>query len=166
MSLELREGVLDGVEAGTVGRQEAEGGAGRLDHLAHSRPLVAEEVVHDQYVTRLKFGHEHLADIGLEGDAVDRPVEHEGRGDAAAAQSGDEGGGLPVPMRHADPESFATSASAMPPRHVRRGPGLVDEDLPLGVKIELAIEPGLPPLHDVGAVLLGSVRGPFFRVMA
>jgi hypothetical protein len=45
----------------------------------------------------------------------------------------------------------------MPPRHVRRGPRLVDEDQPLGVEIELAVEPGLPPLHNVGAVLLGGV---------
>jgi hypothetical protein len=54
----------------------------------------------------------------------------------------------------------------MPPRHVGRGPGFVNEDQPLGVEIELAVEPGLPPLHDVGAVLFGGVRGLFLRVMA
>lgn len=161
MCRQLREGVLDGVEVGTVGRQEKESGAGRLDHLAHLRPLVAGQIVHDHDVARPEFGHENLVDIGLEGDAVDRPVEHEGRGDAAAAQSGNEGGRLPVPVRHADPQPLATGASAMPPRHVRRGPGLVDEDKPLGVEIELAVEPVSPPLHDVGAVLLGSVRGLF-----
>jgi hypothetical protein len=30
----------------------------------------------------------------------------------------------------------------------------------------LAVEPGLPPLHDVGAILLGGVRSLFLRVMA
>ena len=33
---------------------------------------------------RRKFGDEHLVDLGLEGLAVDRPVEHHGRDDAAA----------------------------------------------------------------------------------
>ena len=37
---------------------------------------------------------EDLLDIGLEGAAVDRPVEHEGRDHAAQGESGDEGRGL------------------------------------------------------------------------
>jgi len=73
-------------------------------------------------------------------------------------QPGHEGRGLPVPMRHAGAQALAASAAAMTPRHVGRCPGLVDEDQPLGIEIELAIEPRLALLQDVGAILLGGVR--------
>ncbi len=56
-------------------------------------------------------------------------------------------------------------SAALPPRrpaaetrHLRRGAGLVDEDELLGIKVELPLEPGLAPLQDVRAVLLGGVR--------
>jgi hypothetical protein len=42
-------------------------------------------------------------------------------------------------------------------RHVGGGPGLVDEDQPLGMEIELTVEPFLALLQDVRAVLLGGV---------
>lgn len=46
-------------------------------------------------------------------------------------------------------------------RHLRAGAGLVDEDQTGRVEIGLAVEPGFAPLADVGAVLLGRVRGLF-----
>ena len=45
------------------------------------------------------------------------------------------------------------------------GPGLVDEHQPVRIEIELALEPVLAPLQDVGAVLLGGVRRLFLRVI-
>lgn len=44
------------------------------------------------------------------------------------------------------------------------GRGLVDEHEALGIEIELAVEPGLALLQDVGPLLLGRVRGLFLRV--
>jgi hypothetical protein len=61
-------------------------------------------------------------------------------------------------MRHADPEPFATRAAAAAARHVGRGPGLVDEDEAFGIEIGLTVEPVLPALQDVGAVLLAGMR--------
>src|SRR5690606_15391535 len=75
-------------------------------------------------------------------------------------------GGLPVAVRDADPEPLAAPAAPVAPGHVRRGPCLVDEDQALGIEIDLALEPGLALLQDVGPVLLGGVRGLFLRVMA
>src|SRR3954454_10209917 len=54
---------------------------------------------------------------------------------------------------------------AAPARHVGRGPGLVDEDEARGIEVELALEPGLAPLQDVGAVLLGRLRRLFLSVI-
>ena len=50
----------------------------------------------------------------------------------------------------------------MATRHVGRCPGLVDEDQPLGIEIELPLEPLLATLQDVGAFLFGGVCGRFF----
>jgi hypothetical protein len=49
--------------------------------------------------------------------------------------------------------------------HVRAGPSLVDEDQPVGVEIELALEPVPAAGEDVGPVLFGGVRGLFLRVI-
>ena len=69
-------------------------------------------------------------------------------------------------VRDADPQPFAATTAAVGPSHVGRSPGLVDEDQAFGIEVELAFEPGLAPLQDVGAVLFGGMRGLFFRVMA
>jgi hypothetical protein len=53
----------------------------------------------------------------------------------------------------------------MPTRHIRRGPGFIDEHEALGIEVELTFEPILPSLHDVRALLLGGVRGLFLRVI-
>ncbi len=68
-------------------------------------------------------------------------------------------------MRNADAQALASCTSAMASRHVCRSPGLVDEDEARGVEVDLAIEPFLPPLQDVGTVLLRGVRTLFLRVM-
>ena len=69
-------------------------------------------------------------------------------------------------VRHADAQALAAPAAAVRAGHLRRGPGLVDEDETLGVEIDLAVEPVLAPLQDVGAILLAGVRGLFLRVIA
>src|SRR5215204_2852834 len=44
-------------------------------------------------------------------------------------------------VRHAGPQALAAERSSIPPGHVRRGPGLVDEDEARGVEIKLLVEP-------------------------
>ena len=83
------EGVFDRVEIGTVGREVEQLRAGGLDGGAHGSALVAAEVVHHDDVARLEFRDKDLVDIGLEGGAVDRPVERHRRG--------------PIPVRRSAP---------------------------------------------------------------
>ena len=80
-------------------------------------------------------------------------------------EGADEGRGLPVAVRNADPEALAPEAAPVPARHVGLGPGLVDEHQARGVEIELPLEPGLAPAHDVGTALLAGMGGLFLRVM-
>src|SRR5690606_10008503 len=67
----------------------------------------------------------------------------------------------PMAMRHAGPAAFTAQRAATQAGHLGRQPRLIDEDQLRRVEIELAVEPGLPSLQDVGAVLLQCVRGLF-----
>jgi hypothetical protein len=68
-------------------------------------------------------------------------------------------------MRHASPQALPARGSSVAPSHVRGSPGLVDEHQPFGIEIQLALEPGLAPLANVGPVLLGGIRRLFLRVI-
>jgi len=68
-------------------------------------------------------------------------------------------------VRYAGAEPFTAPAPAMAARHVGGRPGFVDEHQLLGIEVELAVEPVLALLQDVGTVLLGGVRGLFLRVI-
>jgi hypothetical protein len=96
--------------------------------------------------------------VGREGFAVRRPVEHPRCDHAGKAWTRDEGGGSPVPVRHAVPQSFAAWRSAIATSFIRRCPSLIDEDELLGIKIDLTLEPSLVPLQVVWAILLGRIR--------
>lgn len=49
-------------------------------------------------------------------------------------------------------------------RHVRCGPGFIDEDELGGIEVQLIIEPALALLQEIGAVLLYRVASLFLRV--
>ncbi len=159
--LEAREGLFDGIEVGAVGRKEAQARACILDHSEHRGALVAGEIVHDDDVTGLQFGDEHLADVSFEPIAVDRSVEHHRRDHPAHSQPRDQRGRYAVTMREAHPQPLAFWSAAMAAGHVGRGPRLVDEHQPLGGKIALAVEPAPALPQDVGPVLLDRVAGLF-----
>ena len=93
---------------------------------------MAGEIVHDDDVAWPELGDEHLLDVGLEGVAVDRAVEHQGRDNAVEAQAGDEGRGLPVAVRNAGEPAFTmltTAPSAdVEPYHDRQVAVLRPED--------------------------------------
>jgi hypothetical protein len=51
--------------------------------------------------------------------------------------------------------------SAIAPRHLGRGAGLVDEDQPFRLQIQLGLEPGVPSAQNVRTLLLARMRGFF-----
>jgi hypothetical protein len=67
-------------------------------------------------------------------------------------------------VRDAYAQSLAAQTAAMTPGHVGGRPGFVDEHEAFGGEIRLVAEPVFSPLQNVGAFLLGSVRGLFLRV--
>ena len=60
-------------------------------------------------------------------------------------------------VRKAHPQALALQAAAMAAGHVGGGPGLIDEHETLRLQIDLALEPFITPLQDVGSVLLEGI---------
>lgn len=161
VGLQLGEGHFDQIEVRTVGREEEQRCAGGFDPLAHGGPFVAGESVHDDDIAGPEFGHQDLGDMGLEPVAVDGAIEHHGRYHPAGAQARDQRGGLAVAVGEAHPQPLAALRAAMAAGDVGRGPGLIDEQQPVWVKVELAVEPGLALPQDVGTILPGGVASLF-----
>ena len=159
--LELGEQLLDRVEVRAVGRQVEDRGAGFRDRLAHTIDLVGREVVEHHDVAGFEAWRQELLDVGAERQTCHRPVEDQGRDHAVLAQPGDEGRGLPVPVRHGADQTGAERTAPVAPRHVGRGRGLVEEDEPGGVHEGLPATPSAALRDDVGPLLLGRSQGLF-----
>lgn len=145
--------LLDGIEIGRVWRQEDQPGAGGPDGFADGRAFVAAQIVHDDDVAGQEGRHEELLDIGSEGLAVDRAIEDARRVDPVMAERGQEGQRLPMPEGCLGDELLAPGRPAADRRHVRLGPGLVDEDEAPGVNPALICLPLCPPPRDCRPIL-------------
>jgi hypothetical protein len=128
--LELGEHMFDRIEVLTVGRQEEQLGAGCADRSTHRGSFVAAEIVDHHDVASAQGRRQELRDVGQEAEAVDRPVEHTGRGDPVASQSGDEGQRLPMTIRHFVHQALPHGAPAVRAGHVDLSLGFIDEHQP------------------------------------
>lgn len=126
---------------------------------------MAAEIVEDDDAARFELGDEELLDPCGEAFAIDRAIEDAGSNDPIVPEAGDEGQRLPVPMRHFIDQRLALRAPAMGARHVRLGPGLVDEDHPLGVYPALDPVPAIAAADDIGPVLLFGEERLFLNVL-
>ena len=94
----LEKAISIGLESGLYGERNrscapAAGGT-------HGRRFMAGQVVHDDDVAGRELGHGDAGDVGQEGFTIHWPVEHLRCDHAGAAQTRDEAGGFPVPVRH------------------------------------------------------------------
>jgi hypothetical protein len=69
-----------------------------------------------------------------------------------------------MPVRDRRPAPLALGRPAAKPCHLGVRPGLVNEDQPVGVEVELSVEPVLAPGSDVRARLLARVSRLFLCV--
>ena len=142
-----------GHQAGVSGHQRGQ--------LQFGQAMGAAKIVHDDDVAGIERRSQHLLDVGEESGTGHRPVQHARYRHAAQPQTGNEGRGLPVPVRDGGTTPLAFGRSAVAPRHLGRGAGLIDEDQALRLKVDLPFEPRLPLCVDPRALLLGGVRGLF-----
>ncbi len=153
------EGLFNRSEVGAIGREEAEGRAGRGDRRLHGGLCVNRQIVEDDHIAGLERRHQHLLDVGEERGIIERAGE-DGRGaEPGDAQGGDDGVRLPMATRGgvAQPDAFGTPAIA--PNQIGRDPGLIDKVKLAGVPQRL---PDLPPPPSRGhvrpALLVGVYR--------
>jgi len=152
--LEFGKDLFDGIEVGTVGRQEEEPGTGGADGFAGGFALVAAEIVHDDDIARPQHRNENLLDIGEEGFAVDRAIDDAGGIDAVMAECRQEGERAPMTVRRFGNQLPAARPPAAQRRHVGLGPSLIDEDQAARIETALILLPLQAPTRDGGPILL------------
>jgi len=156
--LELGEHLLDRIEIGRVRRQIQDAGAPGSNGLRNARDLVAGQIVGNDDVSRAERGAQELTHPGQEHLAVHGAIDDQRGCHAAVAQASNEGGGLPMSMRHRRHAALAAPSTAIAARHVRAGCRLIQEHQPLRRQAGLRGAPLLARLLHVGPILLAGVQ--------
>ena len=110
--------------------------------------------IHDHDVVLAQRRDQNLGQIEAKTFAVDRPLEEPWCVDAVMARGGQEGHGLPAATWHLGFDPLAARRPASEWRHIRLGPGLVDEHQAGGVDPISIFDPLSAMPRDVGTVLL------------
>ena len=151
------EGEFDGVEIGTVGRQESEMRAGGLDGGPHLGLFVHHQVVEDDDVPAVERRHQDLLDVGEEAGIVDGAIEHRGRAQAVWPQSQNDRMRLPVTARRVIVEARAPETPAIAPKEVGRDTAFIEKDVLARVAEGQPVSPAAAVSGDVDAPLLVGV---------
>jgi hypothetical protein len=159
VGFELGEGHFNRIEIGTVGREEEKPGAPLPEDGLGFGALVAGEVVEDHHVALAQGGSELGLDIGVEGLAVDRMIDHPRRGQAIAAQASNEGLGGPVSERRIGLQPGAAARPLAQAGHLCRRARLVEEDQSMAIAAHPRLAMRLPFLTRLTHVLAPGLRG-------
>jgi hypothetical protein len=124
--------------------------------------LMSGQIVHDDDVAGPQLGTSACSTLGEKGLAVHRAVEDHGRSDAVVTQPGSKGGGFPMAMWYGGTASLAPGRTTIKTRHLGVRGGLVDEDDPRRIEVELPFKPRLTRRVHRVAALFGGVRRLFF----
>jgi hypothetical protein len=124
----LREGFLDRLEVGGVGRQVPELRPTSLDRRSRTVAVVDLEVIGDDDLARVQGGGQAMDDVALEGAVVDGLVEQQAGAEARQRERRDQRPVLPAraggrPVRPPTPWR-----PTVPTRHPEVAAGLVDPD--------------------------------------
>jgi len=90
---------------------------------------MASQMVENDGVAKLKCRDQELLDIGEQVGSVDRSVEHGWRIDSVMSQGREEGGHLPISMRHFCAQPLTRAAAPLRAGQVGLDPGITDEDV-------------------------------------
>ena len=155
---QFRERHFDGIEIGTVGRQEPQPRADRLDGRPDLRLAMDGEVVEDDDVAGAERRHQDLLHVRQKTRVVDRPIEDGGRRQAIGPQRRDHRVGLPMAARGVVAQPNATRTATVAPQQIGRDATFINEDVVADVTKR---QPGAPASafsRDVGPPLLVGVN--------
>ena len=118
------------------------------------RALVNRQIVEDDDIALRQCRGELGLDVGVEANPVHGLVEDPWRGQSKAAQSGDEGLGLPMAKRGFHAKPVTAQGTPAQPHHFRVERGFIKKHKPVRLKahpwLTLA-DPDLPLLPHLGA---------------
>lgn len=157
-SLEFGKGHFDGIEIRTIGWEVEQGGSGRSDRLGDPFDLMSGEVIADDQITRNEFRSEDFAQVSQEGRSVHRAIQEPGGGETVVAQRGDEGGALPVAMRHGSPAALPAFAAPIKAAHLGVESRLIQKDQPPIIPGAALFPPALPGGFKLRPILLGGAQ--------
>lgn len=128
MRFQLREGHFDGVQVWRVFWQIQEPCAAFGQRLLRPRAFVHVEIIQDHDIAFAKGRRELGFNISVEGVAIHRAINDPRRSEFMAAQTGDEGLGMPFAKRCLPLEPFAFRRPATQAAHVGFDRCFIDED--------------------------------------
>jgi len=161
---EFGEGLFDGVEVRTIGRQVTQFGTSGFDGPSYVNAMVRRQIIHDDHVAGLQRRYELLLHISHEHIAIHGAVDDRRRRQSRGAQGGDEGGSLPMTMWHRIDQPFADGTASITTRHVGAGPRFVDENDFFGIELGLLVLPRRAAFLNVGTVLFGGPKDFFLKL--
>jgi len=129
--------------------------------MADAGDFVAGEVVHDDDVAGTEGWGQHLLEIGHEDLAGHGAGEDVGGGDPVRAETGDQGRGHPMAVRHGIDQPQSPRTASILAGHIGHCRRLVQEHKAIGIKGRLPPNEGLARFYDVRPALLGGVQAFF-----
>ena len=165
MSFEFGERHFDGIEIGTIRRQEEKPGAPFFQALGCGSAFVSGEVVEDDHIAFLEGWGQLGFNIGVEERPVHRSIDDPGSRQPEAAQARNERLGSPCSKGRRSFQPCPAGTAAPKPAHPRVCGCFVKENKPVGLKLHAgkAGHPGLARLFHIGAFLLGCHQCFFYR---
>lgn len=155
---EFGEAQLDGVEVGTVGRQEPQRRAGRFNGGPDAVDFVGGEIVGDHDVAGLQRGDEDLFDVGEEAGPVHRAIQDPGGSQARHPQRRDEGAALPPALGRVIGDPLAARPAPIAAEQIGRDPAFIEKDEASRVEGRRRRLPLGPGRGDVWPVVFGRAH--------
>ena len=158
--LDLREGLLDRVEVGRVGREEPELSPAGLDRVAGTVAGVDREIVGDDDLVGLQGGGQPVDDVAVERVVGDGLVEQQPGAEPSQGERREQRPVLPARAGGRPVRPLTPWRPAVPAGHPEVAAGLVDPDKPSRIDPSGLLAPG-------GALRLVAFPGSdglFFRV--
>ena len=162
--LDFREDLFDGIEVGTVGRQEEHAGIASVHRFDHAAHFVRWQVVEDEDVARAELRGQFLLDVFPKEFAIEGAVDNHRGEEPVEAEGGHEGGSFPVAVGHEIEHALIGRSPAVEAGHRGVAEGFVEENEALGIDPRREDFPDGAVGDDIGPVLLGGLDRLFFRL--
>jgi len=162
VGLQFGKGLLDRIEIRAVGRKVAEVDPACAQQSANLGDFMSGEIVEDQSVALVQAGTEDVFQVSRENIGIDGTFHQERGFDVLVAQGGEEGGGLPMPIRDGAGATLPSGAAPVKAGHFGVQACFIDKHQLAHIPVRLLLTPAPPGCFDIRPILLGGARRFFY----